>query len=435
MILYILIALAGLSAVLAVITLVLLVRMSGLNRKVDGLSAEIRTVRAENEQTVQSTMLMMSDSLQATQTVHAAAQADQVRQLSEQLAHRNDLLQKSVTDGIRSLDNRMEQFRVATESRMNALRADNEKQLGEIRATVDEKLQSTLNERIGESFKQVSERLEQVYKGLGEMQTLASGVGDLKRVLSGVKTRGILGEYQLAAILEQILPREQYEENVATRPGSSERVEFAIKLPGDGDRPVYLPVDAKFPGETYQQLLDAYDSADPARVAAAQAVLKRTVRSEAKMIHDKYVEPPYTTEFAILFLPFEGLYAEVVRNGMVEELQRDFRINIAGPTTMAAILNSLQMGFRTLAIQKRSGEVWKVLGAVRTEFDKFGTVLDQARKQLDTANRRLEELVGTRTRQIQRQLRSVASLPEDQSRALLGLENAFSDEESWGITE
>ena len=289
------------------------------------------------------------------------------------------------------------------------MQTDNQKQLEQMRQTVDEKLQKTLEERIGQSFKHVSERLEQVYKGLGEMQTLAIGVGDLKKVLSGVKTRGILGEIQLGAILEQILSSQQYECNVVTKKGSNNPVEYAVKLPGGDEGAVYLPIDAKFPVDAYSTLLEAYDTADAARVLTATKNLERTIKTFAKSIRDKYIDPPNTTDFAVMFLPFEGLYAEVVRIGLVETLQRDYHINIAGPTTMAAILNSLQMGFRTLAIQKHSSEVWNVLGAVKTEFEKFGGVLDITKKQLETAHARLEDLVGVRTRQIQRKLRTVGT--------------------------
>ena len=271
----------------------------------------------------------------------------------------------------------------------------------------------------------VNDRLEQVYKGLGEMQTLAQGVGDLKKVLSNVKTRGILGEVQLRAILEQILSPEQYVEDVATVPGSRDRVEFAVKLPGEGEKPVYLPIDSKFPGERYAQLRDAYESGSKDLVEKTWKVLEITLKQEARDIHEKYVAPPYTTDFAILFLPFEGLYSEVVNHGMLEVLQRDYKVNIAGPTTMAALLNSLQMGFRTLAIQKHSSEVWEVLGAVKTEFDTFSRVLQQTRSRLRQADEELDKLVGTRTRAIQRKLRSVEALDMDESDEILNMAEAL----------
>jgi DNA recombination protein RmuC len=288
-----------------------------------------------------------------------------------------------------------------------------------MRQTVDEKLQKTLNDRITQSFQLVNERLEQVYAGLGEMKTLASGVGDLKKVLSNVKTRGILGEVQLGSILEQILAPEQYEANVKTRPGSTHFVEFAVKLPGADEGTVWLPIDAKFPIDAYTQLLDAYESGDADAVKAAGSVLEQRIKAFARDIRDKYVAPPHTTDFGIMFLPIEGLYAEVVRRGLIETLQNEYRINIAGPTTMAALLNSLQMGFRTLAIQKRSGEVWKLLGAVKTEFDRFGTVIEAAQQRLEQAGNELDKLVGVRTRQIQRKLAQVTSLPEAEATQLI----------------
>ena len=313
----------------------------------------------------------------------------------------------------------LENIRRAVSGQLDTIRQENNRQLEQMRQTVDEKLQKTLNDRISESFRLVNERLEQVYAGLGEMKTLASGVGDLKKVLSNVKTRGVLGEFQLGAILEQILSPEQYEANVKTRPGSTHYVEYAIKLPGNDDGTVWLPIDAKFPVDAYTQLLDAYDSGDPDAVKVAGSALDARIRAFAKDIRDKYIDPPNTTDFGIMFLPIEGLYAEVVRRGLVEILQRDYHVNIAGPTTMAAVLNSLQMGFRTLAIQKRSGEVWKVLGAVKTEFDKFGTVVQAAQSRLEQASNELDKLVGVRTRQIQRKLANVTNLADPEAVALL----------------
>ncbi len=318
-----------------------------------------------------------------------------------------------------TVDQRLEKVTQAMDSRLTAMQA-----------TVDEKLHKTLEERIGQSFQLVSQRLEQVYKGLGEMQTLAAGVGDLKKVLSNVKTRGVLGEYQLSAILEQILSPDQYAANVSTKKGSREVVEYAVRLPGAGEDTVWLPIDAKFPADSYSQLIEAYDRGDAQEVAAAAQALEQRIRRFAKDIRDKYVEPPFTTDFAILFLPFEGLYAEVVRRGMVESLQRDYRINIAGPTTLAALLNSLQMGVKTLAIQKRSGEVWQVLGAVKTEFDKFGIVLESTQQRLDQANKELDKLIGVRTRQIRRRLQDVVALPEGEACDLLAREEtAWTEQE------
>ena len=258
-----------------------------------------------------------------------------------------------------------------------------------------------------------------MYAGLGEMKTLASGVGDLKKVLSNVKTRGVLGEVQLGAILEQILSPEQYEANVKTRPGTTHYVEYAVKLPGADEGTVWLPIDAKFPIDAYAHLLEAYDTGDADAVKAAGSILEQRIRAFARDIRDKYVAPPHTTDFGIMFLPIEGLYAEVVRRGLIEPLQNDYHINIAGPTTMAALLNSLQMGFRTLAIQKRSGEVWKLLGAVKTEFDKFGSVVEAAQQRLEQAGNELDKLVGVRTRQIQRRLATVTSLPDSEAASLL----------------
>lgn len=304
----------------------------------------------------------------------------------------------------------LENIRRSVDEKLESIRRENLRQLDEMRQTVDEKLQKTLEEKMNKSFSLVNERLEQVYKGLGEMQTLAVGVGDLKKVLSNVKTRGILGEIQLGAILSEILTKEQYEENIATKKGSKNVVEFAIKLPSDGAGTVYLPVDSKFPGDTYSALRDAVESCDKQRIESAQKALVQRIKGEAKDIHDKYIDPPNTTEFAIMFLPFEGLYSEVVNMGLVEVLQREYKVNIAGPSTMAALLNSLQMGFKTLAVQKRSAEVWKILGGVKTEFDKFNDVLVMTQQRLDQANKELDKLVGVRTRQIQRQLKDVESV-------------------------
>ena len=292
---------------------------------------------------------------------------------------------------------------------------DNNRRLEQMRNTVDEKLQKTLEERIGQSFRIVNQSLAKVTEGIGEMQSIASGVGDLKKVLSNVKTRGVLGEIQLAAILEEILPHEQYEENVNTTGEAGNVVEFAVKLPGAGEEPVWLPIDAKFPRDTYQKLLDAYETGDAKIVDAAKKKLMSIVKKEAKDINRKYISPPKTTNFGIMFLPFEGLYSEVIRLGMVELLQREYRVNIAGPTTIAAMLNSLQMGFRTLAIQKRSDEVWKVLGAVRREFEKFEAELLKAKKNISQANKNLDTLIGTRSNKVLSSLKKVEKLPDSES--------------------
>ena len=318
-------------------------------------------------------------------------------------------------------EQRLGELRTTLEARLAELQRGNEAKLEQMRATVDEKLQTTLETRLGESFRLVSERLEQVQRGLGEMQQLATGVGDLKRVLTNVKTRGIYGEVQLGALLEQALTIEQYAQNIATVPGNDARVEFAVRLPGnDADTPVWLPIDAKFPREDYERLLDAQDRADADAVASAAQALERQIKVEGKRIRDKYVSPPHTTDFALLFLPTEGLYAEVLRRpGLFETLQREYRVTVAGPTTLLALLNSLQMGFRTLAIERRSGEVRELLGAVKTEFGKFAGVLEKAGSQLDTVRKSIDA-AGVRTRAIERKLRGVESLPADQAQRLLG---------------
>ena len=316
---------------------------------------------------------------------------------------------------------RQEALRKSVETGLSEMRRDNEKKLDEIRGVVDEKLQESLEKRISESFRTVSAQLEQVYKGLGEMQHLAADVGGLKQVLSGVKTRGILGEIQLGAILEEILAPEQYDTNVPTVPGSRERVEFAVKLPGADGGNVYLPIDSKFPGDAYMHYQEALQSGDQIRVQEAKRQLSAVLRKSARDIREKYVEPPHTTAFGILFLPFEGLYADVVNLGLLEVLQRDYSINVAGPSTMAALLNSLQMGFRTLAIQKRSGEVWQVLGEVKTEFGKFEDTMKKMQTHLRQTSDDLDNLMGTRSRAIQRKLRAVSETdaPEEN---LLGIE-------------
>ena len=306
-----------------------------------------------------------------------------------------------------------------------------EKRLDDMRIMVEEKLQKTLNERIGQSFELVRTQLENVQRGLGEMKTLAEDVGGLKKVLGNVKTRGTFGEVQLGALLEQMLSPEQYEANVNTRKNATEFVEFAIKLPGkdNGKEVVYLPIDAKFPKDVYEQYADACEDGDTALINSTSRQLETTVKRMAKDIHDKYIEPPFTTDFAIMFLPFENIYAEVIRRtSLVETLQKDFKIVVTGPTTLGAILNSLQMGFRTLAIQKRTSEVWSVLGAVKTEFSKFGGMLEKVQKNLQSAGDQLEEVMGKRTRAIERKLRQVEALPAEESRKMLSM-NEFTDEE------
>ena len=319
---------------------------------------------------------------------------------------------RSITDSYHQIDSRLELVRGTVDQQLGAMRSENSEQLERMRRTVDEKLQETLDQRLARSFETVRASLDEVYRGLGEMQGLAQGVGDLKKVLSNVKTRGIVGEVQLGAILDQILSETQYVENTQIDPASPERVEYAVRMPGDGEAPVLLPIDAKFPGDAYLHLMDAYEGADTESISEARRQLASALRKAARDIHDKYICPPYSTDFAVMFLPFEGLYAEAVNMGAVELLQREYKVMIAGPSTMAALLNSLQMGFRTLAIQKNAGRVWQVLGSVKTEFDKFGEVLTTAQQRINQANSELDKLIGTRTRMIQRTLKDVQKLGE-----------------------
>ncbi|MGD9327111.1 MAG: DNA recombination protein RmuC, partial [Desulfobacterales bacterium] len=357
-----------------------------------------------------TTLKMSSDSLQQRLADNIRVQKDQLDSFSKQLMALARLNEE-----------KLETMRKTLETQLWSLQEDNTKKLEQIRATVDEKLQSTLDQRLGESFKQVSERLEQVYKGLGEMRTLASGVGDLKKVLTNVKTRGTWGEIRLSHILEQILTPEQFEVNVATRKNSNERVEFAIKLPGqdaDQEKIVWLPIDSKFPQEDYQRLMDARDAADKELAEKHIKNLEIRIKAEAKLIKDKYLEPPGTTDFGIMFLPVEGLYAEVLRRpGLCDTLQREHRIVVTGPTTLAALLNSLQMGFRTLAIGKRSSEVWQLLGAVKTEFGKFGQVLAKTKKKLKEAGHTIDQ-AEIRSRAIERKLKNVQDLSLTENAAI-----------------
>jgi DNA recombination protein RmuC len=329
-------------------------------------------------------------------------------------------------------EQRLAELRQTVEQRLTAIQQDNEKKLEQMRATVDEKLHATLEQRLGESFKQVAERLEQVHKGLGEMQNLARDVGSLNRVLTNVKTRGVFGEVQLAGLLEQVFTPEQYACNVATLPGSNERVEFAISLPGQRDdgRPLWLPIDAKFPREDYERLLDAQERADAPAADAAGKAIEARLRLEARSIREKYIAPPHTTDFGILFVPTEGLYAEALRRpGLLESLQREFKVMLCGPTTLLATLTSLQMGFRTLALEKRSAEVWEVLGAVKTEFGKFGDVLAKAKKKLEEAGNTLDA-AEVRTRAMTRKLKGVEALPDDAAQRMLQLGLAESVEDA-----
>ena len=404
-----------------IIALVLFIKVSVMTKNYDNESLK-------NDITTQ--LNLFNNTMSASQKQSADIQSAALNQLTKQLTESQNTLQKTISDIFRGFDERsvnsqasnerkLEAIRETVEVRLKDLQNDNNEKLDKMRDTVDEKLQKTLETRIGESFKIVSDRLEQVYKSLGEMQNLATGVGDLKKVLSNVKTRGVLGEIQLGSILEDILIPEQYEKNKITKPGSTHFVEYAVRLPGDESGPVYLPIDAKFPADAYTNLVDAYDSGNPDAVSDASKVLDARIKSFAKDIKEKYIYPPDTTDFGIMFLPTEGLYSEVVKRGMIEKIQHDYNVVIAGPTTMAALLNSLQMGFKTLAIQKRSGEVWTVLQAVKTEFDKFGDVLEKAQAKLMGASDEIDKLVGTRTKQIMRKLKDVSQLSDTETIKIL----------------
>ncbi|GLQ91878.1 DNA recombination protein RmuC [Dyella acidisoli] len=440
----------ALLVILLVLQVVVLLRGrsdGGLQAKLDSLKDDVRHLREalaheqrEGRNELSQSLMQFGQRLDVlTERTDSGLQAlsqrlvEETRRGREELATTLNQLGGQQKQQLATLtadnEKRLGEVRTTLETKLTAIQQDNAAKLEQMRATVDEKLQSTLETRLGESFKLVSERLEAVQRGLGEMQSLASGVGDLKRVLSNVKTRGILGEMQLGALLDQMLTPEQYAANIATVPGSDERVEFAIRLPGgDRDDQVWLPIDAKFPREDYERLLDAQQQADVEAVERAANALERRVRDEAKTIRAKYIAPPATTDFAILFLPTEGLYAEIIRRpGLFDSLQREQRVTIAGPTTLSALLNSLQMGFRTLAIQKRSSEVWQLLGAVKNEFGKFGDVLKMVRKKLDEAGRHIDA-TAVRTRAIERKLRDVESLPGEQAQQLLG-ESLNGDEE------
>ena len=388
---------------------------------------ELREVSFDNRKELQDAFKSFQDTVLNRISENNSAQARQLNGFEETIKADAKSNRQELAEGLKSFEARFSSniidIRDTIEKQLKAIREDNTQQLSEMRKTVDEKLQSTLEKRLGESFKQVSDRLEQVHKGLGEMQTLAIGVGDLKKVLSNVKTRGILGEYQLGNILEQILTPDQYATNVATKQGSQANVEFAVKLPGKGDeKTVWLPMDSKFPLESYQVLLQAYEEGDAAKIDQAQNTLLKVVESFAKDISTKYIDPPHTTDFAIMFLPIESLFAEVLRHPhMFELLQRKYRITITGPTTLSALLNSLHMGFRTLAVQKRSSEVWKVLAEVKTEFATYSEQLALVHKQLTTASGSLEKLKDTRTRAMTKKLQDVSTLEliEEQEPVLL----------------
>jgi DNA recombination protein RmuC len=386
--------------------------------QIDGFAQSLAALTKANEAKLESVRSTVDDKLRLAQQDALQGReeaANTLRRFGEAIAQQLGAMSQSN-------EARLKELRDTVEGRLEKIQQDNAQKLEQMRQTVDEKLHATLEQRLGESFKLVSERLEQVHKGLGEMQSLAVGVGDLKRVLTNVKTRGTWGEVQLGSLLEQVLTPDQYEQNVATIPGSRERVEFAIRLPGrdDGGSTVWLPVDAKFPLEDYQRLQDAQEHADHAEIESAARALEARLREEARTIREKYVEPPHTTDFGMMYLPTEGLYAEALRRpGLVETLQRDHRVTIAGPTTLLAMLNSLQMGFRTLAIERRSSEVWALLGAVKVEFGKFGEVLARTRQQLQSVTNSIVA-AETRTRQMERKLKDVEALPERQAKRLIG---------------
>jgi DNA recombination protein RmuC len=384
--------------------------------RAEALEKRLGESLAQLTDTQQKTLAALRSEIDGRLATMTAALREQLDGNGLQLKNQLSMLQEGIVQQLAALNQasqqHAEQLRATLNERLAAIQTDNANRLEEMRKTVDEKLHATLEQRLGQSFQLVSERLELVHRGLGEMQTLAAGVGDLKRVLTNVKTRGVWGEVQLIAMIEQIFTPEQFATNVATRPNSSERVEVAIRLPGGGDhRPVWLPIDAKFPVEDYQRLLDAHERADAEAAEAAAKALEARLRTEARTIREKYVEPPYTTDFAILYLPAEGLYAEALRRpGLAESLQRELRVVLAGPTNLAALLNSLQMGFRTLAIEKRASEVWQVLGQVKTEFAKFGEVLEKTKTKLDQARSQFDQ-IGVRSRAIERKLRDVEALP------------------------
>jgi DNA recombination protein RmuC len=389
------------------------------NEQIDSFRTQLATMQQAMGTALQQTTASLAQQSQTARDAQDSALKRFADALNEQL--------RALADGN---ERRLAEVRATVEQKLTAIAQDNEKKLEQMRATVDEKLHATLEQRLGESFKQVAERLEQVHKGLGEMQSLARDVGSLNRVLTNVKTRGIFGEVQLAGLLEQVFTHEQFAANVETVPGSGARVEFAVRLPGPrgDDVPLWLPIDAKFPREDYERLLDAHERADAQAQDTAARAIESRLKLEARAIREKYLSPPHTTDFGILFVPTEGLYAEALRRpGLVESLQREQKVMLAGPTTLLATLTSLQMGFRTLALEKRSAEVWEVLGAVKTEFAKFGDVLAKTKKKLDEASSTIEQ-AERRTRVMARELRQVEALPQERARALIGLADAAADD-------
>ena len=392
------------------IFIVLVIKQSSGNVSEDSGNAAAPTQEQQKELLfhIQQNLSVLSQSLKESQQQAAAYQNQSIATLNQNLAAQMQQMEQRLRTIELTNGQGMEQVRQTIQTSLNRMQQVQADNLAEIQGVVEQKLTQTLEQKVQSAFQMVNERLEMVYRGLGEMQTLAAGVGDLKKVLSNVKTRGILGEVQLGSILQEILAPEQYAYDVTVNPNRREHVEYAVKLPGTTNgQPVWLPIDSKFPGDTYTALRNALDSGNPQQIKAAQQTLTQVIRKCAKDIHDKYICPPYTTNFAILFLPFEGLYAEVINLGMVETLQQNFQVNIAGPSTMAAMLNALQMGVQTLAIQKRSTEVWQVLQQVQTEFDRFADVLQKTQNALHSADSQLERLVGTRTRAIQRQLGAI----------------------------
>lgn len=417
-----------------------LAQMQQIAQRVEHVEGELRREVADNaraaRQEQQQSLSRFQESLTAQSAETTRTQNAQLDGFAQQLVQLRGALGDTLTRQLQDMSEanarRLAEIRTTLDAQLTQLQQGNAAKLDEMRAVVDEKLQSTLQARLGESFKQVADRLEQVHKGLGEMQTLAQGVGDLKHLLTNVKTRGMFGEAQLAALLEQVFAPDQYAAQVVTRPGTRNPVDFAVRLPGRGDdgAPCWLPIDAKFPNEDYERLLDAQQRADGEGAEAAGKALEQRIRLEAKSMAEKYLEPPHTTDFAILFLPTEGLYAEVLRRpGLMELLQREHRITLAGPTTLMAMLNSLQMGFRTLALEKRSSEVWQVLGAVKTEFGKFGDVLAKVKGQTQTVLNTLEQ-AEVRSRAMGRALKTVEALPQDRATGLLPLDNDSSDRET-----
>ena len=388
----------------------------------------VQSVLSQVLTTTQAT-LNQAASTSIVEQQHFDSQVRAIDQVSSKADEARREIAQNLEQNRGAVEQRLDKVRETVDVQLSAIRRDNELKLEAIRATVDEKLATTLNDRLGASFKQVSSQLEAVYRGLGDMQNIASGVGDLKRVLSNVKTRGILGEVQLGAILRDILTADQYAENVATKPGSTERVEFAVKLPVEGGDPIWLPIDSKFPGDTYEHLRDAIEAGDAEGVAAARRALEQVIKAEAKDISSKYLSVPETTNFAIMFLPFEGLYAEVVdRPGLIECLQRDYQVNIAGPSTMAVILNSLQMSYQTFAFQRRADEIQRVLSAVKAEFPKYQAELLRALRQIETAGKTVDGIINTRTNVIERKLKSVTAMEDDALAAeLLEISDVSSD--------